>query len=106
MAFLVQTGYNENGDPDSTCADLLTRIISICHTTEIDWTLFPQYQHQLNQNRNLPSKSPKSAGQGLPHPRLKKALFPLACKGGGLPHPRLQKGPGISADGVGSRAMD
>ena len=48
----AQTGTNDQSEIDPTCADLVNRIIRICHTMVIDTEQWDKYQSQLNQSRN------------------------------------------------------
>jgi len=56
VIILAQTGLDEHGEPDSTCSNLVNRIISICHTIVIDVALYARYQRQLNQRRHQPTE--------------------------------------------------
>ena len=55
VLIFAQTGLNEHDEPDLTCANLVTKIIQICHTIVIDLALWGRYQHQLNQRRHYPT---------------------------------------------------
>ena len=49
-----QKETNEANEPDSTCTDLIHRIIDICHTLVLDMTLWDKYQHQLSRRHQNP----------------------------------------------------
>ena len=53
VVILAQLEQNEQGEKDSTCLELITRIIRICHTMVADPRLWRQYFHQLNLPRNF-----------------------------------------------------
>ena len=55
VLIFAQTGLNEREVPDSTCAELVSSIIRICHTIVVDSSLFNKYRHQLNQSRHRPT---------------------------------------------------
>ncbi len=50
----AHTGTDENGEPDDTCTELVTRIIRICHAIVIDLPLWVKYLQQLGQARHMP----------------------------------------------------
>ena len=50
----AQTGQNDRGEPDSTCFELLSRIIRICHSIMVDDSLWGRYLSQLNRLSNGP----------------------------------------------------
>ena len=52
----AQTGHSDRGEPDTTCMELLTKIIDICHTLVVDANLYGRYLHQLNRIRQQPAK--------------------------------------------------
>ena len=52
VVIFAQLEQNEHGEKDSTCLELITRIIRICHTMVADPRLWRQYFHQLNLPRN------------------------------------------------------
>ena len=45
----AQLETNANGEPDSTCLELLLRILDICHPIVLDPVLYDKVLHQLNQ---------------------------------------------------------
>ena len=49
-----QQATNEANEPDATCADLIHRIIDICHTLVLDLPLWDKYQHQLSRRHRIP----------------------------------------------------
>ena len=48
VLILAERGENEQGERDSACLNLLTSIITICHSLVIDYTLWGKYQSQLS----------------------------------------------------------
>ena len=55
VLIFAQTGLNEYGNADPTCANLVNSIIRICHTIVIDLALYQRYQRQLNSGRHRPT---------------------------------------------------
>jgi hypothetical protein len=51
VVILAQKRENDRGEPDSTCLNLFTQIITICHTIVVDHNLWSKYQHQLSPPR-------------------------------------------------------
>ena len=47
VVILAQKRENDQEEADSTCLDLLTQIITVCHTIVVDFNLWDKYQHQL-----------------------------------------------------------
>ncbi len=52
VVICAQLGQNERGEKDSTCLELVTRIIRICHTIVADDNLWSKYFSQLNRPRH------------------------------------------------------
>ena len=52
VVIFAQLEQKKQGEKDSTCLELITRIIRICHTMVADPWLWRQYFHQLNLPRN------------------------------------------------------
>ncbi len=48
VVIFAQLGLDEHDHPDTTCADLVQRIINICHTLVVDDVLWQKYDAQLN----------------------------------------------------------
>jgi len=70
IVILAQKGENDQGEADSTCLELLTQIITICHTIVLDPNLRERYLHQLNLP---PHYDPRSGFRLLPI--LRRAEF-------------------------------
>ena len=49
VVILAQQGLDEYGNPNPVCADLIQRIIEICHTIVVDDTLWDKFDEQLNR---------------------------------------------------------
>ena len=47
IVIFAQKRENAESESDSTCLDLLTQIITICHAIVVDFNLWDKYQHQL-----------------------------------------------------------
>ena len=47
IVILAQQGLDEYGDPDPRCADLIQKIIEICHPLVVDDVLWDKYVEQL-----------------------------------------------------------
>ena len=45
----AQLETNPNGEPDSTCLELLQQILEICHPIVFDYELYEKIYRQLNQ---------------------------------------------------------
>ena len=52
VVICAQLGVDQNGDPSPVCADLLQRIIDICHTLVVDDVLWDRYEEQLHRPRH------------------------------------------------------
>ena len=48
VLILAESGKNDQGGRDTSCLNLFTSIITICHTLVIDHTLWGKYQSQLS----------------------------------------------------------
>ena len=48
VVILAQQGQDEYGNTNPVCADLVQRIIEICHTIVVDEVLWQKYDRQLN----------------------------------------------------------
>ena len=57
VVICAQLGTDQNGDPNPVCADLLQRIIDICHTLVVDDVLWDKYEEQLHRPRHEHSTS-------------------------------------------------
>lgn len=51
IIILAHRGENDNGAKDTTCLELFTGIIRICHTLVADDQLFSKYMIQLHRHR-------------------------------------------------------
>ena len=74
----AQTGVNDQGEPDATCANLVNSIIRICHTIVVDVGLFGRYHSQLNQARHQPTAT------GTPFLPVLRSAIQVANKIDGL----------------------
>jgi hypothetical protein len=81
VVICAQTGFNDQGEPDPTCANLVNSIIRICHTIVVDVGLFSRYQRQLNQARHQPTAT------GAPFLPLLRSAIQVADKIDGLARP-------------------
>ena len=65
----AQLETNVRGGPDSTCLDLLQRILDICHPIVLDEQLYGKIQRQLNpppnRRRGFDSAILRTLGQAL-----------------------------------------
>ena len=68
----AQLETNVNGEPDSTCLELLQQILDICHPIVFDDVLYGKIQRQLNpppnQRRGFDSAILRTLGQALARP--------------------------------------
>ena len=68
----AQLETNANGEPDSTCLELLQQILLICHPMVFDSVLYEKIQHQLNQSdhqkRGFDSAILRTLGQAAARP--------------------------------------
>ena len=68
----AQLETNSHGEPDSTCLELLQRILHICHPIVLDDELYGKIQHQLNpppnRRRGFDSAILRTLGQALARP--------------------------------------
>ena len=81
VVICAQTGVNDQGEPDATCANLVNSIIRICHTIVVDVGLFGRYYSQLNQARHLPTAT------GAPFLPVLRSAIQVANKIDGLGRP-------------------
>ena len=77
----AQTGVNDQGEPDGTCANLVNSIIRICHTIVVDVGLFGRYHSQLNHARHQPTAT------GAPFLPVLRSAIQVANKIDGLGRP-------------------
>ena len=52
IVILAQKAENDNEEPDTICLELVTRIIRICHTIVLDFSLREKFLQQLNLPRS------------------------------------------------------
>ena len=68
----AQLETNVNGEPDTTCLELLQQILEICHPIVFDSILYDKIQSQLNhpahQQRGFDSAILRTLGQALARP--------------------------------------
>lgn len=67
----AQLETNVNGEPDSTCLELLQQILEICHPIVFDSVLYDKIQSQLNHpahRRGFDSAILRTLGQALARP--------------------------------------
>ena len=93
----AQTGVNDQGEPDATCANLVNSIIRICHTIVVDVGLFSRYQRQLNQARHQPTAT------GAPFLPVLRSAIQVADKIDGLAMPDASPFPEESSIPQGSQ---
>ena len=93
----AQTGVNDQGEPDATCASLVNSIIRICHTIVVDVGLFSRYQRQLNQARHQPT------ARGAPFLPVLRSAIQVANKIDGLARPNAPSFPEETSIPQGSR---
>ena len=93
----AQTGLNEYGNPDATCAHLVNSIIRICHTIVVDVGLFGRYHSQLNQARHQPTAT------GAPFLPVLRSAIQVANKIDGLGRPDASPFPEETSIPEGSR---
>ncbi len=59
VVILAQQGLDERGNPSPVCAELVRRIIEICHTIVVDDVLWDKFDGQLNRpGYQLPQAGP------------------------------------------------
>ena len=59
IVILAQQGLDERGNPSPVCAELVQRIIEICHTIVVDDVLWDKFDEQLNRpGHQLPQAGP------------------------------------------------
>ena len=97
VVIFAQTGLNEFGNPDATCANLVNSIIRICHTIVVDVGLFGRYQSQLNAPRHQP------IGVGPQFLSVLRAAMQIAGKFDGLARPNAPPFPEESSIPEGSQ---
>lgn len=49
IVILAQRGLDDHDNPSPVCADLIQKIIDICHTIVVDDVLWDKYEDQLNK---------------------------------------------------------
>ena len=93
----AQTGVNDQGESDATCASLVNSIIRICHTIVVDVGLYSRYQRQLNRVRHQPTAT------GAPFLPVLRSAIQVADKIDGFARPDAPPFPEESSIPPGSR---